>query len=220
MSSPAILTASGSGLRRAPWHTSHGLRGLVARQLLAHPRGLGLEQAAVEIADHALERLLDLVAALAVDEAEGDRAAAGAAEDDVAGFLRQVAPRDVEVEIVGAGERAQHLHVIRRGRLRLGPGDDRALGDREVVVGDDQVLVEDQLLAEAVAGRAGALRGVEAEQPRLDLGDGEAGDRAGELFGEDDPAGGAEVELHSGFLAPRRPRRSDAGSSAGSAGSR
>ena len=67
-----------------------------------------------------------------------------------------------QVEIVGAGEAGQHLHVIRRGRLRLGPGHDRALGDREVVVGDDEVLVEDQFLAEAVAGRAGALRRVEA----------------------------------------------------------
>ena len=47
-------------------------RALVARQLLAHPGGLGLEHAAVEVADHALERLLDLVAAAAVDEAQGD----------------------------------------------------------------------------------------------------------------------------------------------------
>ena len=49
------------------------------------------------------------------------------------------------------------------------------------MVGDDEILVEDELLAEAVAGRAGALRGVEGEQARLDLGDGEAGDGAGEF---------------------------------------
>ena len=79
--------------------------------------------------------------------------------------------------------------------MRLGPGDDRALGDREAVVGDDEVLVEHQFLAEAVAGRAGALRRVEAEQPRLDLGDGEAGDGAGEFLGEDDAAGRGVVEL-------------------------
>ena len=53
------------------------------------------------------------------------------------------------------------------------------------VVGDDEVLVEHQLLAEAVAGGAGALRRVEAEQARLDLGDGEAADRAGEFLGEE-----------------------------------
>src|SRR3546814_5317689 len=56
---------------------------------------------------------------------------------------------------------------------------------REILVGDDELGVEQQLLAKAVAGGAGALRSVEAEQARLDLGDGEAGDRAGEFFGED-----------------------------------
>ncbi len=127
MSSPAILTASGSGRRRAPWHTSHGRRRLVARQLLAHPRGLGLEHAAVEIADDAFERLLDLVAAAAVDEAQGDGLAAGAVEDDVLRFLGEVGPRHVELEIVGAGEAGEDLHVIRAGRVGLGPGDDRAL---------------------------------------------------------------------------------------------
>jgi hypothetical protein len=41
-----------------------------------------------------------------------------------------------------------------------------------------------QLGAQAIAGRAGAMRVVEGEQPRLDLGNGEAGDRAGELLRE------------------------------------
>ena len=144
--------------------------------------------AAGEIADHALKRLLDLVAAAAIDEAQGDGLAAGAVEDDVSGFLGQVLPRHVELESVGARERAQHLHVIGAGRVGLGPGDDRALADRERVVGDDEVLVEHQFLAEAVARRASALRRVEREQARLDLGDGEAGDRAGEFLGEGDAA--------------------------------
>src|SRR5207248_1068876 len=87
-----------------------------------------------------------------------------------------------------------------RGRVGLGPGDDRALADRQRVVGNDQVLVEHQLLAEAVAGGAGALRRVEAEQPRLDLGDGEARDRAGELLAEGDAAGRGVVELEALLL--------------------
>ncbi len=178
--------------------------GLVVAQLLAHPGAFGLQHAAVEVADDAFERLLHLVGLAAVDEAEGDGAALGAVEDDVLRLLRQLAPRRFEVEVVGAGERAQHLHVIGRGRVGLGPGDDRALLDRERVVGDDEVLVEHQLLAEAVAGGAGALRRVEAEQARLDLGDGEAADRAGELFGEDDAAGGAIVELHARTAARAR----------------
>src|SRR3546814_13012805 len=67
---------------------------------------------------------------------------------------------------------------------------------REILVGDDELGVEQQLLAKAVAGGAGALRSVEAEQARLDLGDGEAGDRAGEFFGEDDAAGRSVVLEH------------------------
>ena len=74
------------------------------------------------------------------------------------------------------------------------------------MVGDDQVLVEHQLLAEAVAGGAGALGRVEAEEARLDLGDGEAGDRAGELLGEEDAAGDSEVELHTTLPLPPRGR--------------
>jgi hypothetical protein len=65
------------------------------------------------------------------------------------------------------------------------------------VVGDDEVLVEHELLAEAVAGGAGALRRVEGEEARLDLGDGEAADRAGEFLGEGDAAGWGVVELHA-----------------------
>ena len=56
--SPAILTASGSGRRRAPWQISQGGGALIFAELLAHPGAFGLEQAAVEIADHAVERLL------------------------------------------------------------------------------------------------------------------------------------------------------------------
>ena len=73
------------------------------------------------------------------------------------------------IEVVGAGEAGEDLHVIRRGRVGLGPGDDRTLLDRQRVVGDDEVFVEHQLLAEAIAGGAGALGYVEAEQAWLDL---------------------------------------------------
>ena len=65
------------------------------------------------------------------------------------------------------------------------------------MVRDDEILVEHHLHAEAVAGGAGALGGVEGEEARLDLGDGEARDGAGEFLGEDDAAGRAIVELHA-----------------------
>ncbi|MCY1229333.1 hypothetical protein D9M72_416970 [compost metagenome] len=48
----------------------------------------------------------------------------------------------------------------------------------------DQRGIDLLLTAEAVAGRAGAEGVVEGEQARLDLGDREAGDRAGEFFRE------------------------------------
>src|SRR5207237_1404742 len=65
------------------------------------------------------------------------------------------------------------------------PRADRAVMQAAALVVDDQVRVEIQLGAEPVAGRAGAERVVEREQPRLDLRDREARDRAGE-FGRED----------------------------------
>uniref|UniRef100_A0A0N5A5Q4 Myosin motor domain-containing protein n=1 Tax=Parastrongyloides trichosuri TaxID=131310 RepID=A0A0N5A5Q4_PARTI len=80
----------------------------------------------------------------------------------------------------------QRLRIERRGTAR--PGRHRALVQGLVAVGDYQIGVEGQLDAQTVAGRTGAERIVEREQPRLDLADGEARNRAGELLGKDDPA--------------------------------
>ncbi len=65
-----------------------------------------------------------------------------------------------------------------------------------MLVGHHQLRVEQQLLAQPVARRAGALRRVEAEQPRFDLLDREAGDRAGELLAEHDAVGREAGALH------------------------
>jgi hypothetical protein len=75
------------------------------------------------------------------------------------------------------------------GRLALAPGRDGAVFEAERRVGDHEAFVEEQLHPEPVAGGAGAEGRVEGEQARLDLGDGEAGDRAGEVFGEGDALG-------------------------------
>ena len=80
------------------------------------------------------------------------------------------------------GERLEGLGVVRRGRAR--PWRDRALAQGRVLVGDDQLGVDLLLDPEPAAGRTGAERIVEREQPRLDLGDREAGHRAGELLRE------------------------------------
>ncbi len=81
------------------------------------------------------------------------------------------------------GDALQRLRVILRGRAR--PWRDHSVLEAEPLVGDDHLGIEIILRAEPVAGRAGAERVVEREQPGLDLGDGEAGDRAGEFGGED-----------------------------------
>ena len=65
--------------------------------------------------------------------------------------------------------------------------------------------------AEAAAGGAGAIGVVEREQPRLDLGNGEAGNRAGEFFRKQNPLRPALVVdlggLLVGLLLFRRTRR-------------
>ncbi|MGY3445679.1 hypothetical protein ACVW17_005680 [Bradyrhizobium sp. USDA 4473] len=95
-------------------------------------------------------------------------------------------------------ECGQGLDVI--GRRRFRPRRDRALAQGQLLVGDDQVLVDVLLDAEAAAGRTRAVGVVEREQARLDLGDREAGDRAGEFFREQDALGAALVVDFRGLL--------------------
>ena len=112
---------------------------------------------------------------------------AGAIEDHLLRLFRQLRPRRVEGEAVVPGQRVEGLQVIGRGRLA--PRRDGVPAERQGMIGDDEGGVDHALGAEAVADRAGAVGVVEGKQPRLDLGNGEAGDRAGELFGEDDAGG-------------------------------
>ena len=102
-----------------------GRRGHVALDLLARPLAFGLLVAALEIGDHALERLLHFIGAQAVVIGEADLVRARAVQDHPPRFLRQLAPRLVEPELVVPPERLERLQVI--GRTRLGPGRDRAL---------------------------------------------------------------------------------------------
>ena len=177
-----------------------GLRGLELAQLLAHPGAFGLQHPAVEIADHAFERLLDRVALLAVGEGQRNRAAGGAVEDHDPHLDRQILPRRFEAEAEFLGQAGEHLHVIGRRRVALGPGHHRPLLEAERLVRHHQLRIEQQLFAQPIAGRAGAHRGVEAEQPRFEAFDREAGDRAGELFGKDDAVGGEAGALETRSL--------------------
>ncbi len=181
------LDAQRLGLEAEALAGGAGDVGEILLQLLARPVALGLLVAALQVGDDALERLLGLVAPHAVVVGEADLVLAGAVQDRLLGLLRQVLPLGVEGEAVVLGEAFDGLQVVRR--RRLGPRRDGALLHGGVLVGDDEILVDLLLDAEAAALRAGAERIVEREQPGLDLGDGEAGHRAGELFREDDALG-------------------------------
>src|ERR1700727_1189301 len=149
-----------------------GRRGHVALDLLARPLAFGLLVAALEIGDHALEWLVHFIGAQAVVIGETDLVRGRAVQDHAPRLIRQFAPGLVEPELVAPPERLERLQVIRR--TRLSPGRDRSLTQRELRVGDDERIVDPELRAQAPAYRAGAERIVEREQPRLDLGDGEA----------------------------------------------
>ena len=155
-----------------------GRHGLVLAQLLPHPARIGLAVAPGQVRDHALERPCRLVFAQPVVVAHRDRRAAGAEQDHLPVLLAQLRKRRRELEAVMGGEALQGLAVI--FRAGVGPGRERAVVQAQRRVRHDQSGIELGLDAEAVAGRAGAERVVEGEQPRLDLVDGEAGDRAGE----------------------------------------
>ena len=105
-----------------------GRRGHVALDLLARPLAFGLLVAALEIGDHALERLVHLIGAQAVVIGEADLVRARAVQDHAPRFVGQFAPGLVEPELVAPPERLERLQVI--GRTRLGPGRDGAPGAR------------------------------------------------------------------------------------------
>ncbi len=103
------------------------LGGLILAELLAHPGAFGLQHAATQVADDALERFAHAVRFAAVPEGEFDRLAARAVEDDGVNVIAQFLPRRFQIEAIGAREAGEDLHVIGRGRVGLGPGDDGAL---------------------------------------------------------------------------------------------
>ncbi len=172
--------------------------GEVFCQFLTRPLTLGLAKAAVDIGDHALERLLGIVGAHAVFIGELDLVVARAMQDRVLRLLRQVLPFGVERELVEFSERGQCLHVIRRRRLR--PRRDRALAQGQFLVGNDEIFIDMLFDAEPAAGRAGAVGVVERKQPRLDFGNGESGNRAGEFFRKQDALRAALVVDLGGLL--------------------
>ena len=160
---------------------------LITFEFLADPGAVGFAVPAFHVGDHALEAARDLVDTAAFIVAEGDFLVARAAQKHLLDLFGQVFPRLFRVELVMLGDRLDRLDEI--GRLALAPGRDGPVFEAEGGIRHHQAFVEEQLHPQTVAGRAGAERCVEGKQARLDLGDREARDRAGEVFTEGDAFG-------------------------------
>ncbi len=103
-------------------------------------------------------------------------------EEEVLLLLGELDPRRVELDLVAVGDRLDDRLVVARVPHR--PGHERALSDGERRVGDEQVGVDLLLGPKAGAARAGAVRGVEGEDARLQLGQADAVLGAREALGE------------------------------------
>ena len=110
---------------------------------------------------------------LIIDIIDSDRLALFAAvQDDVHLVFAELADRHVERDVVVLADRLHHGMV---DGLRVAiPRPDCAVREALAFVRHDQIGVELHLAAEAGAGGAGAVRAVEAEGARLDLGQADA----------------------------------------------
>ena len=140
----------------------------VLLDLLARPVRVGLAIAALEVGHDPLEvRHVGAAAPVAVAVRDVDAFPVGAEQEAAANVLREVLPGGGHVHLPLVRDRLRHLLVV-VGRAR-GPGQDGAVGQRQARVRHDQVRVDLHLRAETGAARAGAVRGVEREHPRLEL---------------------------------------------------
>ena len=103
------------------------LRRLVFRQFFAHPRAIGLQQAAVEVANDALKCLAHGIFLAPVFERQINSHAAGTVQDDKLLFGEQILPRGIQIEAISLRQAGQHLHIIWAWRVRLRPRHNRAL---------------------------------------------------------------------------------------------
>jgi hypothetical protein len=122
---------------------------------------------ALDVREHALERRpVGAAHAVLVAVAEPDLALARAGEEELELLLRQLAHRRVHVDRGVLADGLQHLRIEELG---LDPGRDRPLRQGQLGVRDDEVGIDDELRAQARAGRTGAVWRVEREVPRLRL---------------------------------------------------
>ena len=165
-----------------------GLLGHVALDPLAVGLRVGLFVAALEVVDDPLEAdFVGAAAAEAVGVADLVALRAGAVEEDLFVEFLQLRPGLVEVDLISLGDRGDQPLPV--GGDAAIPGLQGALAERERRVGHDQLGIDHPLEAEPVTALAGAVRRVEGEDPRLQLGDRGAAIEAGELLGEEQRLG-------------------------------
>ncbi len=167
----------------------------VLLDLLADLLRLGLREAPLQVLDDAGEaRVVVAHAPLVVAVAERDALLAGAVEEQVPVLLGHVVPRHRGVHAERLGDALEHL--LEPAERELPVRQQRALVDADGAVGHHQAGVDLLREAETVAGRAGAVRAVEAEDARLDLGQRDAAVDAGELLAEGERAPVVAGEFH------------------------
>ena len=171
-----------------PQSGAFALRAGLLRHVALDPLPIGLRVglfvAPLQVVDDPLEaNLVGAPAAEAVGVGDLVALLAGAVEEDLFLQLLQFRPGLVDVDVVGLGDRGDQPAPV--GGDAAIPGLQGALGERQGRVGDDQFRVDHFLEAEAVAAVAGAVRGVEGEDPWLELRDRGAAVEAGELLGEE-----------------------------------
>ncbi len=161
-----------------------GLLRHVALDPLAVLLRVGLLVAALKLVDDPFEaHLVGAAATEAIRVRDLVALLPGPVEEDLPfGFL-QLRPGLGDVDPVLIGDGGDQPPPV--GGDAAIPGLKGALLERERRVGDDQLGVDHPLEAEPVAALAGAVRRVEGEDPRLQLGDRGAAAEAGELLGED-----------------------------------
>jgi hypothetical protein len=177
---------------------------LVALEFLADPGAVGLAVAAFHVGDHAFEGCVSPGRRGRPRRSGTGFPLAGAAQEDLL-HMASAGPSSGVWDRTrsawrsprwSAGNRATCPCARARWRRRRGSAPRRAPpGVRRRTAPPP-----------ARRRRAGAEGRVEGEQARLDLGDGEAGDRAGEVFGEGDALGLALI-LPSGRSPGSRCRR-------------
>jgi len=107
---------------------------------------------------------------------------------------RQLPPPDVELELERLGEPGEdHAPQV---AVRLAPGQDDALEDRDRRIAEDELRAHLLPHPEAAARRARAEGRIEREVPRLELGHRGAAGGAAEALGEQPAFGGRAVVPH------------------------